>query len=186
MHLLLEKCCCFCQKTFKGLEIHYKGCPERHGADYHHLLSEKTKAKKQSGKAKKAPCPKCDKHFLQLETQCLMQSHTCVTQSCTSPSRCTCSTQFCTPSPKWTCTSQFCNSPSKCICTPRTLPHPSHMQAAHNMVLYPMSFVHNSHECPTHTPIAHTQLLITSQSSPTHVQCFAEYRIKTYKVQLCM
>ena len=81
MDLPQESCCCFCQKPFKRLGNHYKGCPERHGADYQHLLSEKTTAKKQNGKAKKAPCPKCGKCFLRLETH-LRNSASCkVTQA---------------------------------------------------------------------------------------------------------
>ena len=60
--------CCFCHKTFKSLGNHYKGCPERKGECYQHLLSKKTLAKRQYVKAKKAPCPKCGKMFLRLET----------------------------------------------------------------------------------------------------------------------
>ena len=60
--------CCFCHKTFKSLGNHYKGCPDRNGECYQHLLSKKTLAKKQHGKARKAPCPKCGKMFLRLET----------------------------------------------------------------------------------------------------------------------
>ena len=62
------KCCCFCQKCFRSLGNHYKGCPERHGAEYQHLLSPGTLANKARGKVKKLPCPKCGKRFTRLET----------------------------------------------------------------------------------------------------------------------
>ena len=62
-----SKHCCFCLKTFKSLGNHYKGCPERNGADYQHLLSQRTLDNKFRGKAKKVPCPKCGKLFIRLE-----------------------------------------------------------------------------------------------------------------------
>ena len=61
------KGCCFCHNTFKSLGNHYKGCPERNGADYQHLLSQRTLDNKSKGKAKKLPCPKCGKRFIRLE-----------------------------------------------------------------------------------------------------------------------
>ena len=62
-----SNCCCFCRKSFKSLGNHYKGCPERNGADYQHLLSQRTLDNKSKGKAKKLPCPKCGKRFIRLE-----------------------------------------------------------------------------------------------------------------------
>ena len=81
-----SNCCCFCHKTFKSLGKHYKGCPKRDGKDYQHLLSKKTITKKQSSKAKKVPCPICNKKFLRLETH-LRTSASCktVTQPIESP-----------------------------------------------------------------------------------------------------
>ena len=62
-----SNCCCFCRKSFKSLGNHYKGCPERNGADYQHLLSQRTLDNKSKGKAKKLPCRKCGKRFIRLE-----------------------------------------------------------------------------------------------------------------------
>ena len=70
------QCCSFCQKCFKSLGNHYKGCPERHGADYQHLLSQGTLSNKARGKPKKLPCPKCGKRFIRLETH-LRRSASC-------------------------------------------------------------------------------------------------------------
>ena len=60
--------CCFCQKSFQKVGNHYKNCPERKGKCYQHLLSKKTVLKKNGKAKKKAPCPKCGKMFLRLET----------------------------------------------------------------------------------------------------------------------
>ena len=68
--------CSFCQKCFKNLGNHYKGCPERHGADYQHLLSQGTLSNKARGKLKKLQCPKCGKRFTHLETH-LRRSASC-------------------------------------------------------------------------------------------------------------
>ena len=74
MELSTTKCCCFCKKDFKKLGNHYKGCPERNGRDYDHLLSQKTLAKRE--KTRKSSCPNCGKSFLRLETH-LRNSATC-------------------------------------------------------------------------------------------------------------
>ena len=68
--------CSLCQKCFRSLGNHYKGCPERHGADYQHLLSQGTLTNKARGKTKKLPCPKCGKLFSRLETH-LRRSASC-------------------------------------------------------------------------------------------------------------
>lgn len=60
--------CYFCHKSFKTLGNHYKGCPERNGADCEHLLSHRTLENKSRGKAKKLTCPKCGKRLTRLET----------------------------------------------------------------------------------------------------------------------
>lgn len=57
----------YCHKTFISIENHYKGCAERNGADYQHLLSKRTLDNTSNGKARKFPCPKCGKRFIHLE-----------------------------------------------------------------------------------------------------------------------
>ena len=188
MDLPQESCCCFCQKPFKYLGNHYKGCPERHGADYQHL-SEKTTAKKHNGKAKKAPCPKCGKCFLRLETH-LRNSASCkVTQAppslvphpldvpvppssvppCPVPhaSDAPAPLSFVPPSlvphpsdasvPPSFVSPRLVPHPSDAPVSPSSVSHPLDKQAAHDTILYPMTFVQNSHACHAHTPNAHTQ-----------------------------
>ena len=60
------ECCPFCKKQFKKLGNHYKGCPERNGRDYNHLLSQKTLAKKCV--TQKTTCPKCGKKCTRIDT----------------------------------------------------------------------------------------------------------------------
>ena len=66
--------CPFCQKVFVRVGNHLKGCPQRKGRDYDHLLSKKTLSKR--NKVRKEACPKCGKLYLRLETH-LRNSATC-------------------------------------------------------------------------------------------------------------
>ena len=82
-----SRACPFCLQVFARLGNHLKGCPQRQGRDYTHLLSQKTLSKNTS-KAKKMPCPKCGIKFERLDTH-LRNSATCKnapTQPSTSPS----------------------------------------------------------------------------------------------------
>ena len=68
--------CCFCNKSYRSLGNHYKGCPGRNGADYQHLLAQGTLADKSRSKPDRQTCPKCGKRFIRLETH-LRRSASC-------------------------------------------------------------------------------------------------------------
>ena len=74
MDSVTSNTCPFCQKVFVRVGNHLKGCPQRKGRDYDHLLSKKTLSKR--NKVRKEACPKCGKLYLRLETH-LRNSATC-------------------------------------------------------------------------------------------------------------
>ena len=71
----ISRTCPFCDRDFASLGNHLKYCPERHGREYDHLLSQKTLSKKATKKQKEV-CTKCGGRFNRLDTH-LRTSATC-------------------------------------------------------------------------------------------------------------